>query len=484
MRTESPLFAPLFQEEAWEAWCNTPPVDVPETRYTRSGDVNIAYGVVGEGPLDLVFVAGWVISTLEYAWEGPPARFFRRLASFSRLILFDKRGTGLSDRVTGIPDLETRMDDVRAVMDAVGSKRAALLGVSEGGPMTLLFAATYPERTAAIVLYSTTPSYRRSAEMPWVWTPEEQLEAAARAERLWGTREYSDRMLRYFAPSIAGDEEVRRWWARFLRLSASPGAAASLTRMNMEIDVRHILPSIRVPTLIIHRSDDRVFGVRDGRYLRERIPGAEYVELPGKDHAWFADPEPIAAEVERFLRAIWERGEWNVVESDRVLATILFTDIVGSTAKAAALGDRAWRELLARHHAIVRRQLVRFRGHEIDTTGDGFFASFDGPARAIRCAHGITETVKELGIEVRAGLHTGECEQIDGQVGGIAVHIGARIAAEAQPGEVLVSSTVRDIVAGSGIRFLERGVFCTQGRAGRVAALCGRTEPWRLGRTR
>ena len=443
-------------------------MDAPEVRYAKSGDVNIAYAAVGEGPFDLVFVGGSVFSTLDQAWEGPlpPGAFLRRLASFSRLILFDKRGTGLSDRVAGIADLETRMDDVRAVMDASGSRRAAVMGVSEGGPMTILFAATYPERTAAAILFGTGATWLRADDYPWASTREEYLGHIAERERRWGTIEYFDHMLERFAPSVAHDADVRRWWARYALTSASPGAATQLSRMNMEIDVRHVLPTIRVPTLVLHPKDDQIFDLQEGRYIAERIPGAELVVLPGRDHLYWVNSDPLIREVERFLRGIWERGEWDLVETDRLLATVLFTDIVGSTEKAASLGDRAWRDLLARHHAVVRRQLVRFRGREIDTSGDGFFASFDGPARAIRCALAITQGVRDLGLEVRAGLHTGECELVDGKVGGIAVHIGARVAAEAQPGEILVSNTVKDLVAGSGIQFRDRGSTALKGVPG------------------
>lgn len=275
-----------------------------------------------------------------------------------------------------------------------------------------------------------------------------------------------DYLLESFAPSMARDEDARRWWARYVRTSASPGAAVQLSRMNMEIDVRHALPTIRVPTMVLHFKDDQIFELAEARYMAERIPGAELVVLPGRDHAWFVDPEPITREVERFLRGIREQGEWDLAETDRMLATVLFTDIVGSTEKAATMGDRAWRDVLTRHHALVRRQLVRFRGREIDTAGDGFFASFDGPARAIRCALAITQGVRHLGLEVRAGLHTGECELVDGKVGGIAVHIGARVAAEAQPGEILVSNTVKDLVAGSGIPFRDRGSTALKGVPG------------------
>jgi pimeloyl-ACP methyl ester carboxylesterase/class 3 adenylate cyclase len=433
-------------------------MEAPEVRYAKSGDVSIAYSVVGDGPFDVIFVSGWVFSALEYAWEGPPADFFAKLASFSRLIVFDKRGTGLSDSTTGIPDLETRMDDIRAVMEAAGSKRAAIIGVSEGGPMTLLFAATYPERTAAAILYGCRVSFVRTEDYPWALSLEEWGEHIRQISAQGETREWLQQRLEDEAPSVATDDAVRRWWRRWVLTSASPGAVVALWRMNMEIDARPTLPAIRVPTLVLHRDGDKVYNIAEARYMSERIPGAELVELPGEDHGWWVHPEPITREVERFLRGIWDRGEWDMVDSDRVLATVLFTDIVGSTAKVAELGDRRWKELLQQHHALVRRQLVRFSGREIDTAGDGFFASFDGPARAIRCAYAITEAVGELGLRVRTGLHTGECELVDGKVGGIAVHIGARVAAEAAPGEVLVSSTVKDLVAGSGIEFRERGL--------------------------
>jgi pimeloyl-ACP methyl ester carboxylesterase len=432
-------------------------VAAPEVRYTKSGDISIAYSTVGDGPFDLVFVSGWVLSVFESAWDGPAADTLSRLASFSRLILFDKRGTGLSDRSSGIPDLETRMDDIRAVMDAVRSKRAAVLGVSEGGPMTLLFAATYPERTAAAILYGTGASFIRSEEYPWAPSPEEWRAAIEQTSARFGAKEWLDETLEGFSPSIAHDEEVKRWWQRWVLASSSPGALEALRRMNMNIDVRHVLSSISAPTLVLHPVDDEVMVVEGGRYIANHVPGAEFVELPGEDHGWWVRPEQIGGEAERFLRALWERGEWDLAESDRVLATVLFTDIVGSTAKLAELGDRRWRELLADHHTHVRRQLARFRGRELDTAGDGFFAAFDGPARAIRCACAIVDSVRDLGLDVRAGLHTGECEQLDGKVGGIAVHIGARVAAEAGPGEVIVSRTVKDLVAGSGIDFRERG---------------------------
>lgn len=450
-------------------------MQAPEIRYAKSGDVSIAYAVVGDGPFDVVFVSGWVLSNLEVAWEGRGADLFEAMASFCRLILFDKRGTGLSDRVTGIADLETRMDDVRAVMDAAGSKRAAIMGFSEGGPMSILFGATYPERTAALVLYGTQATWTRAPDYPWAPSREERLDVIGKRAPLLGTDAELDERLQGLAPSTAGDEATRRWWRRWARVSASPAAVRDLALMNTDIDVRHVLAAIRVPTLVVHRSRDTDTLPDEGRYLAAHIPGAELVELDGVDHGWWVNSRQIVAAIEPFLRGLWERKEWDVVEPERVLATVLFTDIVDSTAMLADLGDRAWRQLLEKHHAFVRRQLVRYAGKEMDTAGDGFFARFDGPARAIRCASAIVEGVQELGLQLRAGLHAGECEVVDGKVGGIAVHIGARVAQSAGPGEVLVSSTVRDLVAGSGIQFEERGSVALKGIPGdwrlyRVAA--------------
>ena len=439
----------------------------PEVRFARSGDTSIAYSVLGDGPFDLVFVSGWVLSSLEQAWEGPAAEFFSGLGSFSRLILFDKRGTGLSDRVSGIPDLETRMDDVRAVMDAAGSERAAVMGFSEGGPMTLLFAATYPERTAATVLFGTGASYVGDDDYPWAPTRAEWESIIESAEKVeTGTPQWLDGRLRAWAPTLADDEAIQRWWRRWLLTSASPGAVASLRRMNMSIDVRHTLEAIHAPTLVMQRAGDALNELDESRYLANRIPDAELVVLPGEDHAFFVDPAQVVKEVHAFLTGIWDRGDWDLVEPDRVLATVLFTDIVDSTTLMAELGDRAWSEVLEKHNAYVRRQLTRFSGKEISTAGDSFFARFDGPARAIRCASAIVTGVQELGLEVRAGLHTGECEFVGGDVRGIAVHIGARVSAEAAPGEVLVSRTVKDLVAGSGIVFDDRGVVSLKGVPG------------------
>ncbi len=441
----------------------------PETRYARSGDVSIAYQVTGDGPFDTVFVPP-TASHVELAWQVPVLRaMFERLASFSRLIHFDKRGTGMSDRVTGVPTLETRMDDLRALMDAVDSERAAVMGWSEGCAMSALFAATYPERVWALVLYGGKARSLRAPDYPWGPTEVEALRAIADGRFLGEESGAAEAAARSGSPD-ATEEEIRAL-ATYFRYSASPGAAEALSRMNMLIDVRHTLPAIRVPTLVLHHVEDTWVQVERGRDLAERIPGATYVELPGKGHIpAAAEVGPVLEETERFLRGAWEAGGWEGGEPDRVLATVLFTDIVGSTAKASELGDARWREMIQAHHGLIRRQLVRFRGTELDTAGDGFFASFDGPARGIRCACAITEGVRDLGIEVRAGLHTGECERIDHKVGGIAVNIGARVAAEAGPGEVLVSSTVKDLVAGSGIEFRDRG----------TAELKGVPGEWRL----
>ncbi len=444
-------------------------MEVSEVQYAKSGDVNIAYQVTGDGPFDLVFVPGYV-THLELHWTIPGfAAFLEHLSSFSRLIRFDKRGTGMSDRVSGAPTLETRMDDVRAVMDAVGSRRAAFYGLSEGAAMSLLFGATYPERTAALVIRSAYPRRMWSADYPWGQSEEEYQRELERSLRVFGPREQAREAVRSLGQF--SDEETESF-LQMLRFGASPGALEALHRMNKEIDVRHVLPAVRVPTLILHGSDDAIVPTEVAQYVAAQIPTARVRELPGVGHLALGgrSADRITEELERFLKEVWTAGGWEEEEPDRVLATVLFTDIVGSTAKAVELGDRGWRELLERHHALIRRELLRFRGAELDVVGDGFFARFDGPARAVRCACAISEGVGELGLEIRAGLHTGECELMDGKVGGIAVHIGARVAKEAHPGEVLVSSTVKDLVAGSGLRFRERG----------AAELKGIPEEWRL----
>jgi class 3 adenylate cyclase/dienelactone hydrolase len=423
----------------------------PETRYAKSGDVSIAYQVFGSGPLDLVFVPGFV-SNVDFWWEEPEwAVFFSRLSTFSRLILFDKRGTGLSDRDVGIATLEERMDDVRAVMDAAASDRAALFGISEGGPMCLLFAATYPQRVRSLVLYGSFARARLSAEGEF----KKELEIV---ERLWGTGEIGVARL---TPSRRSDDAVRRVWARWERQSASPSAAVAVMRMIREVDARHLLPTIQVPTLVLHQTGDAMALVSGGRELAANIPGAKYIELTGGDH-WPVYERGIAdlmlGEIEEFLT-----GSRSEVEIDRVLATVMFTDIVDSTKRAAELGDRQWRALLNRHDTAVRAQIARFRGHEVKSLGDGFLATFDGPARAVRCAAAIAGSVQPLGLAVRSGLHTGEIELNHDDIGGIAVHTAARVVAMAGPGETLVSSTVRDLVAGSGLRFLDRGHHALRG---------------------
>ena len=438
-----------------------------ETRYTQAGDVNIAYQVVGEGPLDLVFIPS-LTHHIELVWENPvQAQFFRRLASLGRLLLFDKRGSGMSDRVDGAT-LEERMDDIRAVMDAAGSERAVVCGLGEGGPLCALFAATYPERTTALVLIHTGARMVRSPDLPWLPTRAEREREIAETVRAWADPEVVAERFAQGSPSAT--DEQRRAFARVMRFSVSPGSAAAYLRMNLDVDIREVLPLIRVPTLVIQRTELTGLDPRNGRYLAEHIPRARLVELPGRDFApQLGDTDRLFAELEGFVLEVVEGEGWEA-EPDRILATVLLTDIVGSTERAATLGDRAWRELLQKHHETVRSQLARFRGQEMDTAGDGFFATFDGPARAIRCALASRDGVRELDLDVRAGLHTGECELVDGKAGGIAVHIGARVAALAEPGEVLVSSTVKDLVAGSGIAFEDRGEHQLKGIA----------EPWHL----
>jgi pimeloyl-ACP methyl ester carboxylesterase len=436
----------------------------PETFYARSGDVSIAYQVVGDGPFDLVYVPGFV-SHVELRWNVPSfAHGLAELAAFSRLILFDKRGTGMSDRVSGAPTLEARMDDLRAVMDAVGTRRAAIFGVAEGAPMSLLFAATYPDRVAALVLRSAFPRTLWAPDYPWGLSEEQYARQVERELRLYGRRADAEAQVRELAE---WEESEIPEIVDYLRWCASPGALEALAVMNREIDVRSVLPAIRVPTLVLHGTNDSVVPIEAARWVASQIPRAQYVEVEGAKHLHFGHgTSAINAEARAFLERIYESGEWDDIEAERVLATVLFTDIVGASERLAALGDRAWGELLQRHHEVVRRELTRFRGTEVDTAGDGFFASFDGPARGIRCATAIVDGVKELGLDVRAGLHTGECEIVDGKVAGIAVHTGARVASEAESGEVLVSSTVKDLVAGSGVSFADRGVHQLKGVPG------------------
>jgi pimeloyl-ACP methyl ester carboxylesterase len=425
---------------------------VPETHYAKSGDVNIAYQVVGDGPLDLVLVHGWVQS-FDARWEIEPIdRFYRRLASFSRLILFDKRGTGLSDRVApdDLPSLEVRMDDMRAVMDEAGSERAAVLGHSEGGAMCALFAATYPERTQALVMAGSAARTRWAPDYPIGATDDAIQELETLILEHWGIDAIRT-LLERMGPSIVGDEELVQAHARTALRAASPAAAAALTRMSAMIDIRHVLPAIRVPTLVLHRENEIL--AEPSRYVGQHIPGARIVELPGADHMpWLGDQDAALDEIEEFLTGVRPHPAL-----DRVLATVLFTDIVGSTELAADLGDRRWRGLLEQHNELVRRELRRFRGRELSTAGDGFLATFDGPGRAVACAVSIREAARALGLQIRFGLHTGELELAGTDVRGIAVHTGARVAAKAGPGEVLASSTVKDLVAGSGLEFEDRG---------------------------
>ena len=430
---------------------------IPATRYVKSDDVHIAYQVIGEGPLDLLFVPGFV-SHIEEIWQSPAASsFLRRLASFSRLILFDKRGTGMSDRGSQVFTLEQRMHDVRAILDEVGSDRAALFGVSEGGPMSLLYAATYPERTSALILYGSYAKRSWAPDYPFGWKNEQWQRVLENIERNWGTPQGIN--IEMWAPSLAQDPSASERMASYFRAAAIPGAAAAIMKMNREIDVRHVLSAIRTPTLILHRVGDRVSEIEHARIMAHGIPDAKLVELPGIDHTfWVNDNGALLGQIEQFLT-----GKRHAYESERVLATVLFTDIVGSTEQAVALGDNSWRELLTAFYAKVREVIRNFRGREINTAGDGFFAAFDGPARAIRCAGAIREAVRSLGLEVRCGLHTGECELVGEDLAGIAVHSGARVAALAAPGEVLVSQTVRDLVAGSGLSFEEHGVHTLKG---------------------
>jgi pimeloyl-ACP methyl ester carboxylesterase len=448
----------------------------PKTSYARNGDVNIAYQVIGEGPLDLLFIPAFV-SHLDLYWAAPEtAAFFRRLASFSRLILFDKRGTGLSDPVASVGTLEQRMEDVHAVLDACGSQEAALFGLSEGGPMSLLFAATYPERTTALVTFGsfarlpTAPDYFPEFHDVWSAQLAQFIDAL---ENHWG----EGKALASFTPSLAGDANAQRRLGMFERAAASPAMVRALQQFNLEIDVTRVLPVIGVPTLVLHRTDDMI-PVELGRYLAEHVPGAHFVELAGSDHMpWLGDSDAVLDEVEQFLTGA-RRG----AEPDRVLSTVLFTDIAGSTERAADLGDDRWRALLENHNELVRRQLAAFSGHEVKMLGDGFLATFDGPGRAIRCACAIREDVGLLGVDIRAGVHTGECEMIGADIGGMAVHIGARVVARATPGEVLVSGAVRDLVAGSGIDFADRGIHELKGVPGRwqllaVTGMRANSEP-------
>ena len=424
--------------------------------YTTTVDgLHIAYQVAGSGPFDLLYAPGW-FSNLECAWEVPQlGSFLADLAGISRLILFDRRGFGLSDAPTtaGAWSLELGLDDISAVLDAAGSERAVLFGMDDGGALCTLFAASYPDRVSALVLFAVWSKYFRSHDYPWGWTEQEDKAWMDRVERDWGTEEFwSDSA--YVSPHISGNPEQVRAWARYARLSATRGAALAVARMQRETDVSAVLPTVTVPTLVMHRTDDPAEPVEQARYIGEHMPHAEILELPGDGHAPFAgDTERVLRELRRFVSAVRDEE----AELDRVLSTVLFTDLVGSTERAAALGDRAWGELLERHYAVIRGLLARYRGTEVATAGDGFFATFDGPARAVRCARAIIDAILAIDLDVRAGVHTGEIEIIDGKAGGLAVNIAARVAALAGPRELLVSSTVKDLTAGSGLAFEDAG---------------------------
>jgi class 3 adenylate cyclase/pimeloyl-ACP methyl ester carboxylesterase len=433
-------------------------VDTPETQYTKTTDgVHIAYQVLGEGPFDFVFVNSTFTSNVEIVWEWHElASSLRWLASRGRLLLFDRRGTGLSDGVSGerLPTLDARMDDIRAVMDAVGLSRAVLFGLEDGAAQCFLFAATYPERTSAIIAFAAASRGTWTPEAPWLWTEAQWAEWFAEIDSGWGTPEFTSKLATTVFPSKVDDPPFLRTWGRAMRHSMSPADALVTQRMHMETDVRHVLPVIQAPTLVVHHTGDLDESVEEGRYIAEHIPGAKLLELEGADHGvWVETLGGASSNVERFLSSF--RAE--EAEFDRVLATVLFTDVVGSTQKAAELGDRVWKELVERHHSTVRALLGRYRGREVNTAGDGFFATFDGPARAIRCAKAINDALHPIGLEVRSGLHTGEVETINDEVGGIAVNIGARVASKAGPSEVLVSQTVKDLVAGSGLTFEDAG---------------------------
>jgi pimeloyl-ACP methyl ester carboxylesterase len=433
-----------------------------EVRYARNGDVAIGYTVVGTGPEDLVYLSAY--NNLDIAWENPLyERFLRRLSSFARVVIIDRRGTGVSDRYTPLnrPPLEDLVDDLAAVLDKVGSERAVLFGFSDAGGLCAMFAATHPERTSGLILYATAARGRQAPDYPWQWSEGEWQDYLGGVKSGWGTREYAETSLSFINPSLAGDEAMLVWWERFQRLSASPSALYAQEQLFREMDIRQLLPAISVPTLVMHRAEDVVEPVGAGRYLARQIAGAEYIELAGADHfPWAGDQNALLKEVERFLGMV---GRDEKETYDRVLATILFTDIVDSTSQAAAMGDHRWRDVRAQHDRVTRAQLARFRGREIQSLGDGYLAVFDGPARAVRCARAICESMGRQGVDLRAGLHTGEVEPHGDEFSGIAVTIGSRIAALADAGEVLVSSTVKDLVVGSALSFEDRGVHSLKG---------------------
>ena len=442
----------------------------PSIRYAKTVDgLHIAYQVVGDGPFDLVYAPGW-FSNLECVWEMPDlGDFLSELATFSRLILFDRRGFGLSDWPTtaGSASLELGMDDIRTVMDAAESERAVLFGFDDGGALSAMFAASHPSRVSALILFGVWAKYARSPDYPWGWTEQQARSWWQVVEHHWGTEEFWRTDSSQISPDISSDPDRVRAWARYARLSASPGAALDIEQMQRGTDIRALLGTVAVPTLVMHRTDDATERVEQAHFIGEQIAGAKVVELPGYEHAPFVgNVDLVLRELLAFVRSIRDEE----AELDRILATILFTDVVASTERVAAVGDRAWRDIVEPHHNVIRGLLARYRGTEVDTAGDGFFATFDGPARAVRCSRAIVEAVKPLGLEVRVGVHTGEVQMINGKVGGMAVNIGARVAGVAKASEVLVSSTVRDLTAGSGLLFEDAGEHTFKGVA----------DPWRV----
>jgi class 3 adenylate cyclase len=440
-------------------------MNAPEVKYTKSGDIHVAYQVVGHGPIDLVLGFSG-ISQLEVTWEDPGmARMFRQMSEFTRLILFDKRGVGLSDRNVGIPTLEDRMDDIRAILEAVGSQRTVLFGTLDGAPLTALFAATYPEKTLALILWGGQARTLRAPDFPWAKTREEWEAEIRRDEADWGSPAHVDRICAQLAPSRANDPEFRRYVSRRLRFGASPAEGSALSRMNMQIDVRSTLSAIHVPTLVMYTPLSRAHSAEDARYLASHIPGAQLVETHCPDHYIWATPEgtnEVIGTMRRFIE-----GLVGLPETDRILTTVLFTDLVGSTQLASELGDRRWGERLDQHFAGVKQEVVRHRGALIKTTGDGTVAMFDGPTRAIRCALMLQEAARSEGLSLRAGLHTGECVLKAGDVQGIAVHIASRVADLAEGGEILTSGTVRDLSVGSSLKFEDRGTKTLKGVEGK-----------------
>ena len=432
-------------------------MNIPETRYAKTADgVHIAYQVLGDGPTDLIYVSGW-ISNVDLNWTSPDyARFLRRLASFSRLIIFDKRGVGLSDRVPDkeLPDLETRMDDLVAVMDAAGSRRAIVFGESDGAPLCLLFAATYPDRVLGLVMHGPDVRAAWAPDAPWGMTSEDFIAEVESIELGWGTGRFERGFLEEMTPSMVGDEDFLNWTTTYFRQSASPGAAMALNRMWYAIDIRDVISAVGVPTLILNRASAILNPVEESRYLAERMPTAAYVELPGADHLpWVGDQDAVLEHVERFVGSTRDEE----AEFDRVLATVLFTDIADSTVTAAVMGDARWGKLIDEHDRLSKAIVARYRGAYVEHTGDGLLATFDGPARGVRCAQALGEAMKALGVEIRAGAHTGEITHVEHGIGGLGVHVAARVASKAGADEVWTSSTVKDLTAGSGLAFEDAG---------------------------